>query len=329
MGTYLLRRLGAGIFVVLFIIVLTFSLSYLQTPHGAATPAWIACNPRDTPVCIQHYTALYGLNQSFIIRLYQYIQGLVVHFNLGYSYKQNQAVFTLLKIFIPRTLWLAVASLVLATLIAVPMGIYQAWRRNSIFDYAATGIAFILYSIPAFVLGFVLLDVFSFHIPFGTWAHLPSSPTAGINAWAIFTDPIQFVLPVVTLTALSVAGLSRFMRSSVLDVLVQDYIRTARAKGCSSSRVLFKHTMRNALGPIVTIIGLSIPALLAGALIVENTFNYSGIGVETVTAALNDDVNILLAITILVTIATIIGNLMADVGLAIINPRVRIEGAAR
>jgi peptide/nickel transport system permease protein len=329
MGTYLLRRLGAGIFVVLFIIWLTFSLSYLQKPYGAYTPAWNACNPRDTPSCLHQYTALYGFNQSYIVRLYQYIQGLVVHFNLGYSYKQNQAVFTLLKVFIPRTLWLAVASLILATLIALPMGIYQAWRRNSIFDYAATGIAFILYSIPAFVLGFVLLDVFSFHIPLGTWAHLPSSPTAGINAWAIFTDPIQFVLPVVTLTALSVAGLSRFMRSSVLDVLVQDYIRTARAKGCNSRAVLFRHTMRNALGPIVVIIGLSIPILLSGTLIVEDVFNYGGIGYETLYAATNDDLPTILGITIVVTMATIIGNIAADIGLALINPRVRIEGSAR
>ena len=317
MVSYLVRRLGAGVFVVAFIIVLTFSLSYLQTPHHPDTPAWNACQPKFTRVCIQHYTQLYGLGQSYFVRLYQYVQGLVWHFNLGFSYKQNQA------------LWLAVAALVLATLIAVPMGIYQAWRRNSIFDYTATGVAFILYSVPAFVLGFVLLDIFSFHIPFGAWAHLANSPPSGVNATAIFTDPMPFVLPVVTLTALSVAGLSRFMRSSVLDVLVQDYIRTARAKGCSSRRVLFRHTMRNALGPIVTIIGLSIPALLAGALIVENTFNYAGIGLETLTAATDDDVYTLLAITILVTIATIIGNLMADVGLAILNPRVRIEGAAR
>jgi peptide/nickel transport system permease protein len=328
-GSYVIRRLGAGIFIVLFIIVLTFTLSYMQQPHGALTPAYNACGTRITKACLSQYTLLYGLNHSYFYRLWQYLWGLVVHFDLGFSYRQNQSVLTLLRVFIPRTFWLALSSLVLATIIAIPLGIYQAWRRNSIFDYAATGIAFILYSVPAFVLGFVLLDVFSFHIPLGSWAQLPNSPPSGVDAWAMFTQPLGFILPIVTLTALSVAGLSRFMRSSVLDVLVQDYIRTARAKGCSPRRVLFKHTMRNALGPIVTIIGLSIPALLAGALIVENTFGYSGIGVETVQAAGLDDVNVLLAITTLVTIATIIGNLAADLGLAIINPRVRIEGSAR
>jgi peptide/nickel transport system permease protein len=115
----------------------------------------------------------------------------------------------------------------------------------------------------------------------------------------------------------------------VLDVLVQDYIRTARAKGCSPRRVLFRHTMRNALAPIVIIIGLSIPALLSGALIVEEVFNYQGLGYETVQASLNQDVPIILGITIVVTILTVLGNLLADLGLVVINPRVRIEGSVR
>jgi peptide/nickel transport system permease protein len=133
----------------------------------------------------------------------------------------------------------------------------------------------------------------------------------------------------VTLTVLSVAGLSRFMRSQVLDVLVQDYIRTAKAKGCNSRAVLLRHTMRNALGPIVVIIGLSIPLLLSGTLIVEDVFNYGGIGQETLFAADNVDLPTILGITMVVTIATVIGNIAADIGLAILNPRVRIEGSAR
>ena len=117
------------------------------------------------------------------------------------------------------------------------------------------------------------------------------------------------------------------MRGTVLEVLVQDYVRTARAKGCSKRRVLFRHAFRNALGPIITILGLSIPALFGGALIIESVFNYSGLGIETVGAALSLDVPVVLGITLLVSIFTLLGNLLADIMLGVVNPRIRIQGA--
>ena len=137
------------------------------------------------------------------------------------------------------------------------------------------------------------------------------------------------MLPVATLTALSVAGMSKFMRATVLDVLVQDYVRTAKAKGCDAKGILFRHTMRNALGPIAVIIGLSVPILLSGALIVEELFNYPGLGYETFYASNNGDIYTVLAITIVVTIATVAGNFLADIALGLLNPRVRLEGAVR
>ena len=166
------------------------------------------------------------------------------------------------------------------------------------------------------------LQFFSFGI-----THLPASPPSGVAPWAIFTDPIGFILPVGCLTLLGVASISRFMRGTVLEVLVQDYVRTARAKGCSKRRVLFRHAFRNALGPIITILGLSIPALFGGALIIESVFNYSGLGIETVGAALSLDVPVVLGITLLVSIFTLLGNLLADIMLGVVNPRIRIQGA--
>jgi peptide/nickel transport system permease protein len=147
-----------------------------------------------------------------------------------------------------------------------------------------------------------------------------------VAPWAIFTDPVGFILPVACLTLLGVAGVSRFMRGTVLEVLVQDYIRTAKAKGASNKRVLFKHAFRNALGPIVTILGLSLPALFGGALIIESVFNYSGLGMQTVNAATNLDVPTVLGITLLVSIFTLLGNLVADIMLGVVNPRIRVEG---
>ena len=129
-----------------------------------------------------------------------------------------------------------------------------------------------------------------------------------------------------TLAILNLAFFSRFMRSAVLDVLVQDYIRTAKAKGCSQRRILFKHAFRNALGPIITIVGLSIPGLFGGALIIEEVFNYEGVGYETVNAAVYKDIPTVLGITLLITIFTLVGNLLADIGLGIVNPRIRVEG---
>jgi peptide/nickel transport system permease protein len=330
MLAYTIRRLFQGLFVLAFVIWFTFSLSYLQ-PQGAYAPAHILCSTHQTRACLNFYIRTLGLNQNYFVRLWQYVEGLVVHFNLGFSYKNNQTVGSLLGVFIPRTFWIAFFALVFAVLIAVPLGIYQAWKRNSVFDYAATGFGFVLYAIPAFVLGLALIEVFSFGHPF---SFLPASPTdvtqgGTISPWMIFTDPLAFVLPVATLTALSVAGFSRFMRSQVLDVLVQDYIRTAWAKGCDTRGVLIRHTMRNALGPIAVLVGLSIPILLSGAILVEEVFNYPGLGYETVNASLDSDIYTVLGITILVTIATVLGNLLADLALGVLNPRVRIEGAAR
>ncbi len=322
MITYIVRRFAAGIFVLLFVIWFTFSLQYFQT-YGALAPAHLVCGVHATSACLNHVINQYGLNKPYFVRLWNYLVQVLVHFNLGTSFKQQPSeVTSLLGLYIPRTFWLALVSLVLATVIALPIGVYQAMKRNSAFDYVATGLAFFFYAMPAFVLGFVLLDVFSYHFTF-----LPSSPPYGVHPWAMFTDPAAFILPIATLTALSVAGLSRFMRAKVLDVLVQDFIRTARAKGCGSWGVMWRHVMRNALGPIAVIIGLSVPALLSGALIVEEVFNYQGLGYETVNAATNQDVFVILGITIVVTVATIIGNLLADLALAVLDPRIRAGGA--
>lgn len=323
MFSYILRRLGQSVVVLLIVIVITFSLPYFQ-PHGILAPAYAVLGARSTPYNVHVWAFQHGLLESYWTRLYQYIFQLVFHFNLGYSYKQELSVRTIIALYVPRTVWLALSALILTVIIAVPLGIFQASRRNTAVDYAATGTAFVLYAIPTFLLCLLAIEFFGFHS-----FHLPISPPEGIAPWAIFTDPKSFILPVGCLTLLSVAGISRFMRGTVLEVLVQDYVRTARAKGCSPLRVLWRHSLRNALGPIVTILGLSIPALFGGALIVEYVFNYSGLGLQTLNAALSFDVPIVLGITILVSIFTLLGNLAADVALGLIDPRLRIQGGSK
>ena len=323
MFAYVIRRLLQSVVVLLIVMLITFTLPYFE-PNGILAPAYIVLGTHATPQNVALWAAQNGMNHPYWVRFWNYIVQVVFHFNLGHSYKQNLSVWNIISLYVPRTIWLALSSLVLTILVAIPIGIYQASKRNSVFDYAATGTAFILYGIPAFLLGILMLQFFSF----GS-LHLPASPPSGVAPWAMFTDPLGFILPVVTLTLLSIAFLSRFMRSAVLEVLVQDYIRTARAKGCGTARTLFRHAFRNALGPIIIILGLYLPGLLGGAVVIESVFNYSGLGIQIVTAAQTLDIPTVLGITLLVSILTLAGNFFADILLGVVNPRVRIQGSNR
>jgi peptide/nickel transport system permease protein len=318
---YILRRLGQSIIVLLIVMLITFTLPYFEV-NGVLAPAYAVLGTHADPRSVHLWALQHGLLRPYWVRFWEYVDQVFFHFNLGHSYKQNLSVWAIISLYVPRTIWLAISSLFLTVVIALPLGIYQASKRNSTVDYIATGTAFILYGIPAFLLGILMLQFFSF-----SWPHFPASPPSGVAPWAMFTDPIGFILPVATLTLLSIAFLSRFMRSAVLEVLVQDYIRTAKAKGCSNARMLIRHTIRNALGPIVIILGLYFPGILGGAVVVESVFNYSGLGIQIVNAATELDVPTVLGITLLVAILTLLGNLMADVALGIVNPRIRIQGS--
>jgi peptide/nickel transport system permease protein len=320
MFNYVLRRLGQSFIVLLIVMLITFTLPYFEV-NGILAPAYSVLGTHANAQTVHVWGVQHGMFRPYWVRFWEYIDQVFVHFNLGHSYKQNLSVWAIISLYVPRTIWLATSSLFLTVLIALPLGIYQASKRNSTVDYVATGTAFVLYGIPAFLLGILMLQFFSF-----SWPHLPASPPGGVAPWAMFTDPVGFILPVATLTLLSIAFLSRFMRSAVLEVLVQDYIRTAKAKGCSNRRMLIRHAIRNALGPIVIILGLYFPGLLGGAVVIESVFNYSGLGIQMVTAATTLDVPTVLGITLLVAILTLLGNLMADVALGIVNPRIRIQG---
>jgi peptide/nickel transport system permease protein len=313
---YLIRRFGQAIIVILGVTFIVFILSQL-IPGGQARAA---LGPRATPSQISNFNIINGYNQPLWVQYWHYLLGLLKG-NLGYSYKNNQSVTSLIAQRLPKTLVLLSVSTILALLIAIPLGMSQAVRRNSVYDYTVTATSFILYAFPAFLLGELLILFFSFNL---NW--FPSQPPSTASAWALFSDPRAFVLPVFTLAALTIAGFSRFMRSSVLDALTEDYIRTAKAKGGSPRRVLYGHALRNALLPILTLIGLTLPAIVGGALIVEDIFNYPGMGLLTVQAASNDDIPLILGTTLVATVATVLGSLFADVLYAAADPRIRLSG---
>jgi len=299
--------------VVLFgVSIVVFILLHLL-PGG---PARAVLGIRANKVQIHAFDLRYGLLNPVPVQYVDWVNQLI-HGNLGFSYKQNQTVDSLLGENIPRTLVLVGVATLLALIVAIPLGVYQAVRRNKPEDYVLTGMSFLFYSMPSFFLGIILIILLSDTLP---W--LPSTgPTAISPLW----DQIpNLVLPVLTLTLVTVALFSRYMRSSVLENLVQDYVRTATSKGVGPRAILFRHVLRNALLPIVTLIGLSLPGILSGALIVESLFNYPGMGLLFWNAAVTDDFPTMLGTTMVVGVAVVVGSLLADVLYAALDPRVRI-----
>jgi peptide/nickel transport system permease protein len=312
---FLIRRIGQALVVILGVILITFILAKL-IPGGEAKAV---LGSKATPSGIVRFNRINGLDSSIYVQFWQYIEGIFVHLNLGYSYKYNQGVLAVIGQRLPKTLVLVGASVVISLIIAVPLGILQVVRRNKPIDYVLTSGSFFFYAMPAFLLGTLLIIWFSFDLH---W--FPVSPPSDASAWALVTDPRAFVLPLVTLCALTIASFSRYMRSSMMDALAEDYIRTARAKGASSRRVLYGHALRNALIPILTLLGLSLPAIVSGALITEDVFNYPGMGLLTVQSAFNEDIPTVLGTTLVITVATVIGSLVADILYAMADPRIRL-----
>jgi peptide/nickel transport system permease protein len=311
---YIVRRIGTSIVVLFGVSVFIFILLHAIYP----SPAIDVLGPRANTVTVAAWNKDNGFDDPWLVQYLRYM-GHLLQGNLGYSYKLNQSVTSLLGEVWARSAWLSGASLVLSVLIAIPLGIYQAIRRNTLGDYAATSIAFSLYAMPVFLLGLILIELFALDLHVFSFEGSQSTSLP-----AIIVDLHSMTLPIVTLTLLSVASYSRYMRSSSMDVLAQDYIKVSRAKGLPERLVLTRHLVRNASLPMVTLIGLSIPALLAGNLITETLFNYKGLGLLFYTALGNVDYNVLLAYTLIGALLTIIGNLVADIALTVADPRIRL-----
>ena len=313
MTKFLIRRILQAILVLFLVTVFTLALVHLF-PGG---PIRSLLGPRATPEQVAYYNRLYGFDKPFYIQYVKWV-GQILHGNLGFSPKLNQSVASLIGQDLPKTMILAVLGLGVSLLFGVPLGLYQAVKRYTTGDYILTGVSFLGYATPTFFVGLLLVEWFSVDV------HLfPPFAPQGTTFGAILSDPRALVLPVVSYAFVLYALWSRFMRSSVMDNLVQDYVRTARAKGASERRVLWGHIFRNSLMSIVTLLGLSLPALVAGAIFIEVVFNFPGMGLAFYNAALNVDYQVLLGFTLIATIATIVGNLLADVAYAVLDPRVR------
>jgi len=312
---YIIRRIGQAVIVIAGVTVIVFILRHLLP--GSVARAIIGL--RATPEQIATFNRENGLNRPLPLQYVTFLNQLL-HGNLGYSFKQNMSVDAIVVHDLPNDLLLVGVSLVLALLIAIPVGIVQAVRRNKVVDYAATGISFVLYSMPAYLLGLLLIAFFAVNLRVLP-AEAPQQPTIG----GVLSDPAGLVLPVATLTLITVALFSRYMRSSAIDSLTQDYIRTARAKGLRQTTILYRHLLRNSLIPIATLVGISMPGILTFGLIVEQLFNFPGVGLAYFNAAVNGDYPVVFGVTVLVAAVTVLGNLIADIAYAILDPRVRYD----
>ncbi|MGH7610464.1 MAG: ABC transporter permease [Candidatus Dormibacteria bacterium] len=313
MTGFIVRRLLQAVIVVIGITLVTFLLLHLLPGN----PVRAILGPRATNEQVHQLTVQLGLNRPLAVQYLVWLNNLI-HGNLGYSYKLDQPVTALLGQRIVKTLFLVGVALGLAIVLALPLGVLQAVRRNRPDDYVLTGLSFIFYSMPTFWLGLLLIDLFS-----ATLKWFPSE--APQDQISVFSQLNGMVLPILTLALVTIALFSRYMRSAVLEQTVQDYVRTARAKGLSSPTVLFRHVVRNALIPVITLIGLSLGGILSGAVVVESIFNYPGMGLLFYQAAQDDDFPVLLGVTVVVAVATVVGNLIADILYAVADPRIRYD----
>jgi peptide/nickel transport system permease protein len=310
---YLIRRIVQAVIVLFFVTVIVLALVHLFP--GGPIPSLLG--PRATVQQVAYYNHLYGFDQPFYIQYFKWV-GQLLHGNLGFSNKLNQSVASLITQDLPKTIILVALGTIVSLLFGVPLGMYQAVKRYTIGDYMLTGVSFLGYATPTFFVGLLLVEWFSINI------HLfPPFAPQGTSVGQILSQPRALVLPVIAYAFVLYALWSRYMRSSVMDNLVQDYVRTARAKGASERRVLWGHVFRNSLISIVTLLGLSFSTLVTATIFIEVVFNYPGVGLAFYNAALNVDYQTLLGFTILATVATILGNLLADVGYAVLDPRVR------
>src|ERR1700733_12355190 len=295
---YIIRRLLVAIIVVIGIAAISFALLYLLSP----SPVYAVLGAKAQPAAVKSWNLQHGYDRGELAQFFTYL-GHLLHLDFGYSYKLSQSVSALFKENAGRSAYLTLAALILSLVIAIPLGIAQAVKRNSIGDYAATAVSFTLYSMPSFFLGLILIQLFALD-----WHVFPPSVSDNVTStWSAIIHPAQLTLPTVTLAAITVASFSRYMRSSALDNLAQDYIRLARAKGLPERLVLSRHLLRNSCLSMITLIGLSIPALLAGNLITETLFNYPGLGLLFFDALQNRDYPILLAYTLIAGILTVLG----------------------
>ena len=307
MSRYVIKRLLYMIPVLLGVAFLVFTILSLTPGDPGTIILGITADPED----IAALNAEFGYDQPFLIRFFNYIKDIVLHFDLGNSYQSRQPVIDDIMARFPNTLTLAVLSMAVSSIIGISLGIFSAVRQYSVADHICVVVALVFASIPGFWLGLMLLLLFSLRLG---W--LPSFGASSLK---------HFILPTLTVSMTSAAGLLRLTRSAMLETIRQEYIRTAKAKGASGRRIIWKHALRNALLPVVTTLGTSFGASLGGAIIAETVFAMPGMGALITTAIRQKDIPMVMGATLFLAVLFSLVILVVDILYAFIDPRIRVK----
>jgi peptide/nickel transport system permease protein len=322
MFLYVVRRLLQIIPLLLVISALIFALLYAMP--GDPLYRMLEDIPRLRPEDYERLRKLYGFDDPFYVQYWKWLWQLI-QLNPGYSREYGQPVFDIIWPALKNTLVLTVSAVIIGKTIAILLGIFSAVRQYSIGDYVLTGITFIAYSVPAFWLGLMMIILFSVKLG---WL-----PTSGIvnaelapGSWEAIVDWTKhLILPVAVLAISEIIQVQRFMRSSMLEVLRQDYLTTARAKGLSESVVVGRHALKNALIPVVTIIAVTMPRVVGGSTVVETVFAYPGMGRLLYTSIMGNDFVVAMTVVMIIAITVVFFNLLADILYGWLDPRIRYQ----
>lgn len=318
MGRYIIRRLLWVIVLLIVVSAVTFIIFYALP---SADPAVLRAGRSPNPALIASIRHNLGLDKPIYVQYWRYMKGVVLHFNFGYSYQFSQPVRTMIFQRLPATISLTVGAVVVWLLIGLPIGILSAVRSRSVMDRTAMGGALLAISAPSYWLGLVALFLFANDIGIvkifdgaGTYTGLTADPGRWFGS---------LLLPWMVLAAAFAAFYSRLLRANLIEVMSEDYIRTARAKGLSERRVIFRHGVRSAITPIVTILGLDIGGLLGGAILIETVFNIPGVGRLAYQGIENADLPVIQGTVLFGAFFIVFANLIVDIVYAFLDPRVR------
>jgi peptide/nickel transport system permease protein len=314
MTEYLLRRLLQSVLVLFLISVLTFVM--IHAAPGGPTKMFLA--PGLSPEAAKIQAHNLGLDQKIYIQYFKWV-GDLVQGDLGYTFKNHKPVGDILWPTVKNTMILMAAAWILSLIIAIPWGIYNSTKEYGFSDQTSNFISYLGFAMPTFWFGIILQQTFAMKLDI-----LPLSDMYDMDKQGdIGNLMLHLILPVTVLSLGFLAGYVKYSRSSMLEVLNQDYIRTARAKGLKERKVVFRHALRNALIPIITILGLDLPILVGGAALTESVFNWPGMGRLFVSMAVAREYSVLMSITLVVSVMVVIGNLLADILYAVVDPRVQ------
>lgn len=313
MWKYILKRILIAVPVLIGITVIDYLLMSL-----AGSPLSMIQGARVSKAALAVKSAELGLDKPVIIQYLTWLSHIITG-NLGYSIKNNETVASMIGSHLGPTLLLMGVSLLVSMIMAVPAGIFSATHQNKKSDYTLMGLSFLGNSIPSFFLAMLL--IFLFTVKFNL---LPSGGMTTLGADSGVGDVVvHMVMPVIVL-AVSMAGTNiRYIRSSVLEILQQDYLRTARAKGIGRFKVINKHALRNAMVPVITVFGMEIPTLFGGAIIVEQVFSWPGLGLMTMTAIINRDYPVIMGVSLVAALVVLLGNLLTDILYAVVDPTIQ------